>query len=72
MTMTESMNTTERSEKKILNTTRMMGGGGNVVGNNNANLVTIALSALIELSRGKEEERKSGEEKVEKLMMTVI
>ena len=41
-------------------------GGGSVVGNNNADLVTIA-STLIDLSRGKEEESKSREEKVDKI-----
>ncbi len=43
------------------------GGGGSVVGNNNANLVTIALSALIDLSMGKKENRKSREKKVDKI-----
>ena len=43
------------------------GGGGSVVGNNNANLVIIALSALIDLSRGKEEESKSREETVDEI-----
>jgi len=42
------------------------GGGRSVVGNNNADLVTIA-STLIDLSRGKEEESKSREEKVDKI-----
>ena len=37
------------------------------MGNNNANLVTIAMSALIDLSRGKEKERKRGEETVDKI-----
>jgi hypothetical protein len=40
------------------------GGGGSVVGNN---LVTIVMSKLIDLSRGKEEESKSGEKTVEEI-----
>jgi len=43
------------------------GGEGSVVNNNTANLVTIAMSVLINLSRGKEEESKSGEETVDKI-----
>ncbi len=42
------------------------GGRGSVVNNNTANLVTIA-STLMDLSRGKEEERKSKEETVDKI-----
>jgi hypothetical protein len=41
-------------------------GGGSVVNNNTANLVTIA-SALMNLSRGKEEESKSREETVDEI-----
>ena len=40
----------------MMTTTMMMGGWGSVVGNNNANLVTIPMSALIDLSGEKEEE----------------
>ena len=37
------------------------GGGGSIIGNNNANLVTIAMSAMIDLSRGKKrKEQKRG------------
>ena len=44
------------------------GEGDNVVGNNNANLVTIAASALVCLkSEKKEEESKIGEETVDKI-----
>jgi hypothetical protein len=43
------------------------GGGGSVVNNNTANLVTIAMSALIDLSRGKEQESKSREETVDEI-----
>ena len=43
------------------------GGGGSVIGNNNANPVTIAMSALIDLSRGKKEENKSREETFDKI-----
>ena len=46
--------------------------GRSVVGNNNANLVTIVLSALIDLSRGKEKESKKGKKQLTKLMMEVI
>ena len=35
------------------------GGGGSVVGNNNANLVTIPMRTLIDMSGEKEEENKS-------------
>jgi hypothetical protein len=42
------------------------GGGRSVINNNTANLVTIA-SALIDLSRGKGEESKSGEKTVEEI-----
>jgi hypothetical protein len=42
------------------------GGGGSVVNNNTANMVTIA-SALMDLSRGKEEEIKSREETVDEI-----
>jgi hypothetical protein len=43
------------------------GGGGSVVGEINTNLATIAMSALIDLSRGKGEESKSGEKTVEEI-----
>ena len=44
-----------------------MGGRGSVVGNNNADLATIAMSALIDLSEGKAEESNSGKETVDKI-----
>ena len=66
--MTENVNTTRRSETIMITTAMMMrGGGGSVVGNNNTNLVTIAMSTLIDLSRKKEIENKSGEETVDKI-----
>ena len=68
VSMTEKVKATERSETIMMATTRMMGGGGgSVVGNNNTNLVTISMSALIDLSRKKKIENKSGEETVEKI-----
>ena len=63
---TESVKATERSKIIMITTMRMMGGGGSVVNNNTANMVTIA-SALMDLSRGKEEEIKSREETVDKI-----
>ena len=45
----------------------MMGWEGECCWHNNANLVTIAMSALIDLSRGKEKESKSREETVDKI-----
>ena len=48
-------------------TESVTGGGGSVVGNNNADLVTIAMSALIDLSRGKAEESNSRKETVNKI-----
>ncbi len=50
----------------MITTTRMMGGRGSGFNNNTANLVTIA-SALMNLSRGKEEEIKNREETVDKI-----
>ncbi len=43
------------------------GGVGGVVGNKNANLVTIAASALIDPSGGKAEESNSGKETVDEI-----
>ena len=43
------------------------GGVRGVVGNNNANLVTVATSALIDLSGGKAEESNSGKETVDEI-----
>ena len=57
--MTEKVKSTERSKTIMMTTTMMMGGGGSVVGNNNANLVTIPMITLIDLSEENEEENKS-------------
>ena len=66
--MTESAKATR--EKKYNNANYNEddeGGGGSVVGNNNADLVTIAMSALIDLSRGKAEESNIRRETVDKI-----
>ena len=57
--MTESVKATERSKTIMLTTTMMMGGGGRAVGNRNANLVTIPMSALIDLSGERKKKTKA-------------
>ena len=60
VSMTAKVKATKISNTIIMTTTMMMGGGGgSVVGNNNANQVTIAASALIDLSGEKKKENKS-------------